>query len=116
MKIIKTINAKKKGFLNENKKLNLLCPQSLFSEYKITKNNPKNIIEIINLLQSYFKAENFNQDIGNLITIVEPNARVENADQISAIELLNSEGKVKSVKQEEIEEFNNYFDIQYVLT
>ncbi|NEP50925.1 MAG: hypothetical protein F6K65_19845 [Moorea sp. SIO3C2] len=103
-------------FINKNKKLTLLCPPTLCSQYKINEKANKNIIEKIKIFQHYFQSENFNQEIGNLLAIVESYPMIENANQISAIELLNSEGKVKSVKQEEIEEFNNYFDIQYVLT
>lgn len=107
---------KETELINENQKLTLLCPHSLCSEYQINEKNKKDLLEKIKIWQYYFQSKKNTKDMGNLLTLVERNARVENAAQISAIQLLHSEGKVKSVKQEEIEEFNNYFYIQYVLT
>lgn len=112
-------NKKESEFINENKKLILLCPQSLCNQYKTkekTKKNLKKIIEKLKILQQCFQADNFEKEIDNVLILVESNAMVEKDSQISIIELLYSEGKVKYPKQEEIEEFNNYFDIQHVLT
>ena len=100
--------------MNEDQKLTLLCPQSLCSQYIIKEKAKIHLIETVKKMQEYFQSEHSNQELCNFLSLYESKATAKY--QISAVDLLHSEGKLKLVKQEEVKEFDNYFHIQHSLT
>ena len=96
--------------IDEKEKLTLLCPESICSQYKMEEKTKRKLVERLRILQESLQAAVPSKAHANL------KALVESVDKASAIEILPSEGKDKHIKREEIEEYNNYFLIQHVVT
>lgn len=106
-------NRKVTDFIHKNNQLTLLCPQSLRTEYKIQEINPETFKKKLKLFQDFIQLNELSEET---FTMLQLKLMPRLKSQSNAIELLHSEGKLKHLKQEDVEVFNNYFDVQHILT